>query len=816
MTNIHLRGVRVHNLKNIDVDLPLGKLTVISGVTGAGKGSLACDTLYAEAQRRFLQNFSPAMRPELEQLDKPAADGIGSLPPPIAIGPVVPVGPFLTVGTMSGIVQSLRLLFSRFGTVVCIGCNQEIRAQNADDVLAAVEQLPEGTRFSVAFPSCPDPGSNPADWVAALREQGFLRLQIGSAQVRLDEKDFPHLGNPEKIRVLIDRLEAGKGPPQRVSDAIETAFARGHGRMALVLDDRELLFDRRLRCPRCHSEFLPPDPRQFSFDDPLGACPACSGSGIDPKTKHGCTACKGTRMNEKASGVRLGGLSIAQLCAMSAAEMADFLGKLGQIVRQQPAGKSLLEQITARVDSLQAVGIGYLSLDRALATLSTGEAHRLQLAALLNSKLTNVLVVLDEPSAGLHPQDTAKVVNVLHRLRDAGNTLVAIENKPEIIVAADYLVDLGPGAGEEGGQVVYQGLPSGLADCATSMTGAYLAGRRSIRMSSTRRQRNQGSIRLAGAQLHNLQNLTVDFPLGVLCVVTGVSGAGKSSLVQHTLYPALCRTLNKKLPPGVDVPEVEIQVSGQIGDVVLLDQSPLVRSARSNPATFLKIFDDIRQIFAETSEARQHGLGPGTFSFNQSGGRCDTCEGQGTLALDLPPLPGVHRTCPACQGTRFKPEVLQVKVNHLNIAQVLHMTVREAFRFFRAQPLIERRLKILFDVGLDYLPLGQPADTLSGSECQCLKLAGHLAFSKKPRCLFILCEPTTGLHMADVERLLECFDRLLATGNSLIVTEHNRDVIQCADHVIELGPGAGASGGRIVAAGTPEEIGQGGKFAEKG
>jgi len=406
----------------------------------------------------------------------------------------------------------------------------------------------------------------------------------------------------------------------------------------------------------------------------------------------------------------------------------------------------------------------------------------------------------------LHPRDTRKLVDVLTRLRDAGNTMVMIEHDPEFFQAADYQIDLGPGAGEEGGEIVCQGPPAGLVDCETSLTGAYLAGRRSIRVPSRRRQRNHGSIRLVGARLHNLQDLSVDFPLGVLCVVTGVSGAGKSSLVQHSLYPALCRRKNKKLPAGVVLPEVEAQGAGQIGDVVLMDQAPLARTARSNPATYLKVFDEIRQVFADTSEARIRNFGPGAFSFNQPGGRCDACEGQGTLTVDMQFLADVSMTCPECKGTRFKPEVLNVKVRNLNIAEVLDLTVREAFRFFRAQPLIERRLKLLLDVGLDYLRLGQPADTLSGGECQRLKLAGHLASSKKPRCLFILCEPTTGLHTADVVRLLDCFDRLLATGHSLIVVEHNLHVIKCADYVIDLGPGAGANGGRIVASGTPEEV----------
>ncbi len=465
----------------------------------------------------------------------------------------------------------------------------------------------------------------------------------------------------------------------------------------------------------------------------------------------------------------------------------------------------LSEQIKSRLAFLQDVELGYLPLDRAAASLATGEAQRIRLAAALGSNLVNALYVLDEPTAGLHPRDTAKLLAVLRRLCEAGNTLVLVEHDPEVIQAADQVVDLGPGAGEEGGEVLYQGPPSGLVVCQDSVTGSYLAGRRSLAVPSKRRSVTHGSLRLLGAKTNNLQNLTVDFPLGVLCVVTGVSGAGKSSLVQHTLYPGLCRRLHKKC---AEETAAEMHGAGQISDVVLMSQAPLPRTTRSNPATYLKVFDEIRQVFADTSEARIRNFGPPAFSFNQPGGRCEACEGQGAQTVDMQFLADVTVTCPECHGTRFKPEILNVKVRNLNIAEVLALTTREAFRFFRAQPLIERRLKMLLDVGLDYLRLGQPLDTLSGGECQRLKLAGHLASSRKPRCLFLLMEPTAGLHLADIARLLDCCDRLLETGHSVVLVEHHLEVIKCADYVIDLGPGAGAAGGRLVAAGTPEEIAQ--------
>jgi excinuclease ABC subunit A len=492
---------------------------------------------------------------------------------------------------------------------------------------------------------------------------------------------------------------------------------------------------------------------------------------------------------------------------MSVRDLSDFLAALDLPEAQRPTARLLLEQMQTRLHYLLEVELGYLSLDRAAKSLSTGESQRLRLTTALGSNLVNALYVLDEPTAGLHPRDTAKLLAVLRRLRDAGNTLVLVEHDAEVIRAADYVADLGPGAGEDGGQLLYQGPPAGLGGCQASVTGAYLNGRSRIAVPPLRRPLEHGSLRLVGARAHHLKDLTVEFPLGVLCVVTGVSGAGKSTLVQETLYPALL----ERLRPGKMLSrkrQEDVIGAGQLGDVVLMDQTPLARTARSNAVIYVKAFDDIREVFADTTEARIRNFGPGAFSFNQTGGRCETCEGQGTLTVDMQFLADVTITCPDCQGARYRRDLLNVKVRNLSIAEVLNLTVREAFRFFRAYPAIERRLKLLIDVGLEYLRLGQPADTLSGGECQRLKLAGHLAASRKPRCLFLLDEPTAGLHPADVARLLDCFDRLLQTGHSLIVVEYDLDVIKCADHIIDLGPGAGAEGGEIVASGTPEDVAQ--------
>lgn len=812
--NITLRGVRVHNLKNVDVDLPLRKLIVFTGVSGAGKSSLAFDTLYAEAQRRYLQSFSAYTRQFLERLDQPDADFIGDLPPAIAVAPrALPRGARATVGTMTEIVDYLRLLYARSGTIVCLQCGQPVQGHQPADIVCRVQAMPAGTRVAVGFPSRPESDMDVAAWASSLREEGFIRVQIGDRVIRLDGPDahgLPSVGL-ENVWVLVDRLEVGRTPLERITDSIETALARGRGRMALLVDGQELVFDQRLLCPRCNIAYPEPEPRLFSFNDPLGACPTCEGTGVasgkgtKAKPASICPTCQGSRLNQQALMARIGGATIAELCARPVAELAEFFARLERAPERESAGRLLTDQIRRRLELLRDVELGYLPLDRAAASLSTGEAQRLRLTTALASNLVNALYIFEEPTAGLHPRDTEKLLGVLQHLRDAGNTLILIEHDPEVIRAADYVVDLGPGAGEEGGEVLYQGSPAGLSSCEGSVTGAYLSGKRSISIPRRRRPLTHGSIRLIGAATNNLQNITVDFPLGVLCAVTGVSGAGKSSLVQHTLYPALCRRLHKKCSEETDA---EVHGAGQIGDVVLMDQTPLSRTTRSNPATFLKVFDAIREVFAETAEAKIRNLGVAAFSFNQPGGRCEACAGQGTLTVDMQFLADVILTCPECKGTRYRAEVLQVKVRSLNIAEVLDLTVREAFRFFRAHPAIERRLKLLIDVGLDYLRLGQPLETLSGGECQRLKLAGHLAASRKPRCLFLLIEPTAGLHLADVARLLDCFDRLLATGYSLIIVEHHLDVIKCADHVIDLGPGAAAAGGRIVATATPEELAQ--------
>ncbi len=797
---IALRGVRVHNLQNIDVEIPLGRTTVITGVSGAGKSSLAFDTLYAEAQRRYLQSFSAQTRQYLERFEKPDAEWIGDLPPAIAVSQRSSLhSPRATVGSLTEVGDYLRLLLARAGAVYCPQCGAAVRAQQPKDVVAAVQALPAGTRVTIAFPSRPEP--DVASWAAALREEGFVRVQVGGQVYRLDEQAPPETG---RAWVLVDRVEAGKVAPERLTDSIETAFARGQGSLALLTDGEERLFDRRLRCPRCDLTLPQPEPRLFDFNAPLGACPECEGTGTIGKDARPCPVCGGRRYGPAALSVRLGERTIADLGAMSMDELARWANDLALPPEKQAECSLLVEQVRRRLAHLTALDVGYLTLDRAAVTLATGELRRVRLTAALASSLVGALYVVDEPTIGLHPRDTARLLAELARLREAGNTLVLVEHDRDVIAMADHVIDLGPGAGEEGGRVVYQGPPDGFATAAEAPTSDYWPGRSSITVPA-RRRRPSGELRLSGARTHNLQNLTAEFPLGVLCAVTGVSGAGKSSLVEETLYPALARAKKKKGTTEVDV---KLLGASQVEDVILMDQEPLPRTSRSNPATYLKVFDDIRALFAETSDARIRNFGPGHFSFNQPGGRCETCEGQGTLTVALQFLADVTAPCPECHGQRYKREVLEIKVRSLSIAEVLDLTAREAFRFFRAQPAIERRLKFLLDVGLDYLRLGQPADTLSGGECQRLKLAGHLASSRKPRTLYILLEPSAGLHPADVARLLDCFDRLLEAGHSLLLVEHNLDILKCADRIIDLGPGAGPAGGRVVATGTPEEVAQ--------
>ncbi|MCI0684960.1 MAG: excinuclease ABC subunit UvrA [Gemmataceae bacterium] len=817
VSTISLRGVRVHNLQGIDVDIPIGKLTAVTGVSGAGKSSLVFDTLFAEAQRRYLQSFSVGIRQQLERFDRPDADSIGDLPPAIAVRQRRGGGPAgrATVGSLTELDSWLRLLVARGGTVHCPRCQQAVRPATVEDVRAAIDGLPPGQRVTVAFPSRPDPDQDVAAWTAALLEEGFVRVHIDGRLIRLDEAAVPELKEDSDAFVVLDRIETGAVNVERLRDSVETAFSRGQGRLVLLTENATVAqaFDRRWRCPGCDVPVPEPNRRLLDCDDPLGACPTCRGTGIASsavqrgKRIHGaapCPACNGRRWNDQALTVRLHGKNIAELSSFTLDELAQFV----DMVAAAPTSRAARDQLQRRLTFLRDVELGYLTLLRPDKSLGAGERIRLQLCAALANNLVGALYLLEEPSSGSHPRDAAKIIAPLRRLCGTGSTVVMIEHHEEFIRAADHVIDLGPGAGEEGGRVAAQGPVETIMAAADSATGEYLHGDSDTPPSQ--RRRPQQWLHLRNVRLHNLQDVSVDIPLGVLCAVTGVGGAGKRSLIQHALYPCLALAKQHKQRPEAPA-GATVQGAGQVADVVLIDQEPLPRTARSNAATYLKIFDDIRALFAAAAEAKIRGFGPGHFSFNQPGGRCDACEGQGTLTVDMQFLADVAMTCPECHGTRFKHDILNVKVRSLSIAEVLDLTVREAFRFFRAQRGIEARLKWLLDVGLEYLRLGQPTETLSGGESQRLKLAGHLASSRKPRGLFILVEPTAGLHPADIDRLLGCLDGLVQAGHSIVCLDNHRRLVQNADYVIALGPGAGKHGGRIVAQGTPEEAGTDGQ-----
>ncbi len=936
---IELRGVEVHNLQGIDLDIPHNRLIVFCGLSGSGKSSLALDTLYAEGQRRYIESFSAYTRQFLERLEKPEADRIDGIPPAIAVTSRGGSGSSRsTVATATETYEYLRLLFAKIGRVTCDGCGREVRSdtpQSAADVLA---ELAPGTRYLVAFEVGVHDGLSFEQLAAALREDGFVRAIVSGRTIALDSPTEwpPADAEPGVFHAVVDRLTAG-GDAVRVRDSLETAFEKGGGRcMAFVSEDspaepnqaeapascscgdsqtegsrqnranidgrpwRVLSFSSKLICGTCGREFAEPEPRLFSFNHPLGACPECEGFGniiqvdmdlvvpdpsksiregaiapwnspaysherdelialapdygisIDvpfsalneqqlaliqhgvPERKFGgldgffawlerrkykmhirvflsrwrssspCPACKGARLRPEALAVRVGGLSIAQIAAMKVADATAFFAALSLPDWQRHVGRMMLEQVENRLRYLEQVGLGYLTLDRPVRTLSGGEARRVAMTSALGSSLVNMLYVLDEPSIGLHPRDVSQLLDAVRQLRDRDNTVVVVEHEEAFIRAADRLVEIGPGAGERGGRIVFQGTPEEMIRCEESLTGDYLAGRRGIADGSRRRVPDHGWVRLAGARGNNLKNVTVEFPLGVLCLVTGVSGAGKSTLVQDTLYPALCRRMRKDATKPLDYDDVF--GDGQIDDIIMVDQSPIGRTPRSNPVTYLKAFDEIRNVFAETLDARTRGYSAGHFSFNVDGGRCPACGGDGYVQVDMQFLADVFMKCSECEGRRYRNEILEVTYRGRNIADVLDMTVREAFTFFRGRPKVQARLKRLIDVGLDYVRLGQPANTLSGGEAQRLKLAAYMSSAKRGRCLFILDEPTTGLHFSDVVQLLDCFEALLAVGHSLIVVEHNLQIMKAADYIVDLGPGAAEDGGRIVVKGTPEMV----------
>ncbi|TWT32868.1 excinuclease ABC subunit UvrA [Blastopirellula retiformator] len=919
-TSIQLRGVEVHNLKKVDLDLAHRKLFVFCGVSGSGKTSMALDTLYAEGQRRYIESFSAYTRQFLERLEKPAAESIDGIPPALAVTRGNDSrSNRSTVGTATETTDYLRLLFAKIGEIYCPCCGARIQRDTPQDVAQQILEMNFAGRMMLTFPVAPDQEESWDQVVADLREDGFVRVILGQKTLNLTSDAQQLNGGP--VQAIADRLSGEGLKAERLQESLETAFLHGEGVCQLLVESEEQgaadpsslqevdgrvwrrqVYSNQLRCETCDKEFIEPEPRLFNFNSPLGACQACEGFGnvIDmdmdlivpdvsksladgaiapwntpayhheleellalapdyniptnvpfreltedhlrliregvPEREFGglkgffqwlerrkykmhlrvflsrwrsfrdCESCHGQRLRPESLAVRIGGKNIAEISTMKIRDAYEFFQSLKLPPREQAIARQVLTQLLDRLKYLNVVGLGYLSLDRTIRTLSGGEAQRVALTSTLGSSLVNMLYVFDEPSVGLHPVDVERLAGAIQDLNRRGNTVVLVEHEESMIRRADEIIEFGPGAGERGGEIVFQGTAKELLTSEETLTGDYLMGRRKVIHLEKRRDTTHGRVRVKGARGNNLKNIEVEFPLGVLCVVTGVSGAGKSTLVDNTLYPALCRRKRKEAPKPLDCDDVF--GDGQIDDVVLVDQSPIGRSPRSNPVTYIKAFDEIRSVFAATVQARTHNFTASHFSFNVAGGRCDACDGDGHIAIDMQFLADVYMKCPECKGRRYKKDVLEVMYRGKNIAEVLNMTIREAFVFFRGQPKVQAKLQRLIDVGLDYLRLGQPANTLSAGEAQRLKLAGYLASSKRGRTLFLLDEPTTGLHFADIAQLLDCFNSLLQVGHSLIVVEHNLHMMMAADYIIDMGPGAADEGGMVVATGTPEEVAQ--------
>ena len=927
MNRLMVRGAREHNLKNVSLDLPRDALIVFTGLSGSGKSSLAFDTIFAEGQRRYVESLSAYARQFIGQMDKPAVDFIEGLSPAVSIDQKsTSRNPRSTVGTITEVYDYLRLLFARAGRPHCPDCHEPVTRQSPQQIVDRLLTLPEGTRFQVLAPVVRGRKGEYVEVFTELATEGYARVRVDGQVYQLTA--VPRLDKQKKhsIDVIVDRLAVKPAMKQRLTDSVETALRLAQGVVAIdFVDrpadaaDRERRYSEKLACPNEHDISIEElEPRQFSFNAPWGACPACSGIGttmeVDPelvipddslslaenaiaawaspavsgyfqnvlsglaraegfsmdtpfchlpgpvrtlvlngvedpvlvrhrnrygrvrtysanyegvipylKRRHAeaetdsardrvaeymreipCSACHGARLKPTSLAVTLGGLNIAEVADLSIAAAADFLATLELTSREAQIAQRVLKEINERLRFLLDVGLDYLTLSRPAGTLSGGEAQRIRLATQIGSGLVGVLYVLDEPSIGLHQRDNRRLIDTLLRLRDLGNTLIVVEHDEDTIRAADWAVDIGPGAGEHGGEVVVCGPVSDLLNNPESITGAYLAGRRSIPLPAQRRPGNGRAVTVVGARENNLRDLTIAFPLGQLVCVTGVSGSGKSTLVNGILYTALARRIyNAKAVPGR---HQRIDGLDAVDKIIHVDQSPIGRTPRSNPATYTGVFDRIRGLFAETPEAKVRGYQPGRFSFNVKGGRCEACAGDGTIRIEMNFLPDVYVPCEVCHGARYNRETLEVRYKGRSIAEVLDMPIEEGADFFAAIPAIARHLNTLVEVGLGYVRMGQPAPTLSGGEAQRVKLAAELQRRATGRTLYVLDEPTTGLHFEDVRRLLEVLGRLVDAGNSVVVIEHNLDVIKTADWVIDLGPEGGSRGGQIVAQGTPEQV----------
>jgi len=929
---IRVRGARVHNLKNIDFSIAHNAITVVTGVSGSGKSSLAFDTLYAEGQRRYIESLSAYARQFLERIEKPDVDEVTGIAPAISIRQKNSTrNPRSTVATATEIYDYLRLLYARAGRTFCLNCGEEVRKDTFDEIATRVMALPEGTRFYVLYELkfSPDPAlaaapprrsravasRTSADTIRqtliSLRKSGFNRLyQAGRVFEFATPEELLDVDFAKPVWVLVDRLALTPEIRSRLMDSIEICYREGRGEAIIEFPpdpasadqpqqpDR-MVFSERFTCKKCGATYQEPEPRLFSFNNPYGACPRCQGFGntvdfdldrvvpdkskslnegaiepwnkpryraiamemkkfartkgipadvpfrelttaqrdaiVDGDKKEGfpgvkgffewlerkkyklhvrvflsryrgyatCPDCSGTRLRAEARAVKVAGRSITEVCQLTVKEARPFFESLQLSPAEISIAEKVLEEVQQRLRFLDEVGLDYLTLDRLTSTLSGGEAQRIQLATSLGSRLVGALYVLDEPSIGLHPRDTHRLIEILKGLRDLGNTLLVVEHDPDTILAADDVLDLGPGAGEHGGQLMFAGSRDEMLKDPNSLTGKYLRGELRIAVPQHRRKPQGKVLKITGAHSHNLKGVDVMIPLGVLVAITGVSGSGKSTLVHDVLYKALeAKRTGGNWRAFCD----RIEGDAAIEAIEMVDQSPIGRTPRSNPATYLKAFDPIRDVFAATPEAKKRGLTAGHFSFNIPGGRCEACQGDGTVTVEMRFLADVELVCEECHGTRYKSSVLEVLYREKNIHDVLQLTVREALIFFASVPKITARLRVLDEVGLGYLRLGQSGTTLSGGEAQRLKLAAHLTREASSGILYIFDEPTTGLHFDDIQKLLTAFRKLIEAGASVLIIEHNLDVIKSADWVIDLGPEGGDAGGRVVAAGTPEQV----------
>ena len=920
---IIVRGARENNLKNVDVSIPRDKMVVFTGLSGSGKSSLAFDTIYAEGQRRYVESLSSYARQFLGQMDKPDVDSIDGLSPAISIDQkTTSKSPRSTVGTVTEIYDYLRLLWARVGTPHCPKCGKEIKKQTIDQIVDRVEALGEGTRFVVLSPVVRGKKGEHVKVFEDARKQGFARVRVDGILYDLTEEIKLEKNKKHTIELVVDRLVLKEGLRRRLTDSIETACAHSGGLVIIQLpkEDQELSFSQNYACEDCGISLTELEPRMFSFNNPNGACPSCTGLGfqliadedlvIPDKDKsifegaiqasgwqsartdsifrmyfealsqkyhfsltepvkslskdamkvilYGtgteklrmtynrgngmgvleqpfegilnnisrryretqsdsarkeleecmatapCPKCHGDRLNELALAVTVGGLNIMEFCRMSVVQELEFMENLRLEGNMAVVAQQIVREITSRLRFLTDVGLSYLTLSRGAGTLSGGESQRIRLATQIGSSLMGVLYILDEPSIGLHQRDNDKLLATLKHLRDLGNTLIVVEHDEDTMRAADYIVDVGPGAGSHGGRIVAAGTLQDILDCPDSVTGQYLSGKKKIPVPETRRPGNGKFLTVRGARENNLKDVDVTVPLGTFTCVTGVSGSGKSSLVNEVLNKTLLAKLNHaRCRPGACACVEGLE---NLDKVIDIDQSPIGRTPRSNPATYTGLFNDIRDLFASTADAKMRGYGPGRFSFNVKGGRCEACSGDGLVKIEMHFLADVYVPCEVCHGARYNRETLEVQYKGKNIAQVLDMTCEEAVEFFENLPKIRRKAQMLCEVGLGYIKLGQASTTLSGGEAQRVKLATELSRTATGRTIYILDEPTTGLHAADVHRLIEVLNRLVDAGNTVLVIEHNLDLIKTADYLIDLGPEGGDGGGTIVATGTPEEV----------